>query len=265
MGTREPNLEEIGDFFDHQANAWLERYHKPRQASDLVILDRMNIAIEFMQSKLAAGSRILDVGCGPGVVALQLALQRYLVSGIDISPEMIRLCRKKFAEMPEVKGDHTFAVGNFTESDLKKESFDGIVALGFLEFQKNEIQVLIRFHEILKPGGVLVISGPMKLALTELFGIRNITRALVFGLSGTDISPPKNYYSLSGLGSLLSQAGFKVLGHKRHGFASFPFINKIVGLKNEILLGRLLDSLAKVLPLRDFCSDIIMAAEQEIR
>jgi 2-polyprenyl-3-methyl-5-hydroxy-6-metoxy-1,4-benzoquinol methylase len=265
MAIREQNIKEISDFFDNQATAWFELYHRTRRASDLVLLDRMNIAIEFIQSRLAPGSRILDVGCGPGVVALHLARQGYCVNGIDISRKMISLCEKAFAEMPALNDQHAFTVGNFSEVDFDEGSFDGIFVLGFLEFQTDEIDVLKRFHEILRPGGVLIISGPMKLALTELFGIRNITRAIVFGPSGTDISPPKNYYSLSRLNRLLSQAGFKVLDHKRHGFASFPFFSKIIGLKAEILLDRFFDNLANVLPLKAFCSDIIMVAEKEMK
>jgi 2-polyprenyl-3-methyl-5-hydroxy-6-metoxy-1,4-benzoquinol methylase len=251
------------DFFDHQATAWFERYNKTQQANDLVILERMNIAIEFIRSRLAPGSRVFDVGCGPGVVALHLAQQGYCINGIDISRNMINLCQKTFAEIPALNDRHTFTAGNFIEIDFNKSSFDGIITLGFLEFQENEISVLKKFYEILKPGGVLVISGPMKLALTELFGIRNITRSLVFSACSRDISPPKNYYSLSRLSHLLSQARFKVLDHKRHGFASFPFIRKIIGLKGEILLGRFLDKLANVLPLNAFCSDIIMIAEKQ--
>jgi 2-polyprenyl-3-methyl-5-hydroxy-6-metoxy-1,4-benzoquinol methylase len=263
MAVREHDIKEVTDFFDNQALAWLKRYHKTQQANDLVILDRMNIAIEFIRSKLAPGSRILDVGCGPGVVAWYLAKQGYRINGIDISRNMINVCQKTFAEMPVVNDRHDFTVGNFIEIDFDKGSFDGIITLGFLEFQENEIFVLKKFYEILKPEGVLVISGPMKLALTELFGIRNITRSLVFGACSRDISPPKNYYSLSRLSHLLSQARFKVLDHKRHGFASFPFIRKIIGLKGEIFLGRFLDKLANLLPLNAFCSDIIMIAEKQ--
>lgn len=175
---------------------------------------------------------------------------------------MIKLCQKAFTEMPEVNDQHAFTVDNFNEIDLEEESFDGIITLGFLEFQEDEIHVLKRFYEILRPGGVFVISGPMRLALMELFGIRNIIRALVFGASGTDISPPKNYYSLSRLIRLLSQAGFKVLDHKRHGFGGFPFFSKIIGLKGDILLSRLLDNLSNVLKIKAFCSDIIMVAEK---
>jgi hypothetical protein len=53
------------------------------------------------------------------------------------------------------------------------------------------------------------------------------------------------------------------LDHKRHGFASFPFIRSLIGLKGEIWLGRFLDNLANVLPIKTFCSDIIMVAEKK--
>jgi 2-polyprenyl-3-methyl-5-hydroxy-6-metoxy-1,4-benzoquinol methylase len=262
MVIKQRNIKEVIDFFDNQASAWSEHYHKAKNANHLVILDRMNIAIEFIQSKLVSGSKILDVGCGPGVVALQLAHRGYRINGIDISPKMIKLCQKAFSELPEGNDQHAFTADNFNEIDLEEESFDGIITLGFLEFQENEIHVLRKFYKILKPGGVLVISGPIRLALTELFGIRNIIRALVFDASGTDISPPKNYYSLSRFIRLLSKTGFKVLDHKIHGFGNFPLVSKIIGSKCDILLSRLLDNLSIVLPIKVFCSNIIMVAEK---
>jgi 2-polyprenyl-3-methyl-5-hydroxy-6-metoxy-1,4-benzoquinol methylase len=262
MVIRHRNIKEIGYFFDNQASAWFEHYHRSKNANDSVILDRMNIAIEFIQSKLVSGSRILDVGCGPGVVALHLARRGYRVNGIDISRKMIKLCQKAFNEPFEGNDQHGFTTVNFNEIDLEEESFDGIIALGFLEFQEDEIHVLGKFNKILRPGGVLVISGPIRLALSELFGITNIIRALVFDASGTDISPPKNYYSLSRFIRLLSQTGFKVLDHKRHVFGSFPFVSKIIGSKCDILLNRLLDNLSILLPIKVFCSNILMVAEK---
>lgn len=264
MALMRHNTSKITRFFDNTAFKWLEIYKRPQKASDLVLFDRANIAVEFVNAWLASGSKILDVGCGAGIVSMKLAQQGYLLHGVDISRNMVGLCHKSFAETFEKDEPHAFTAGNFLEIDLERESFDGIVALGFLEYQENEIGCVKRFFELLKPKGILVISGPMRWALTEFFGMRNIPRILFSGIFDRHISPFKNYYSLSRLSGLLRESGFNILDQKRHGFASFPIIGKVIGLNGEMQLSRILETLSSSLPLKTFCSDLVIIAGKGI-
>ncbi len=41
------------------------------------------------------GSPVVDLGCGSGVLAGELSMSGYVVTGVDISPEMVALARKQ--------------------------------------------------------------------------------------------------------------------------------------------------------------------------
>jgi ubiquinone/menaquinone biosynthesis C-methylase UbiE len=73
-----------------------------------------------LETRLADGARVLDLGCGDGVKTRRLA-ERFEVVGVGISPGQLRLAR---AAAPEV----TFVEAAFTELDFPPESFDAVTA-----------------------------------------------------------------------------------------------------------------------------------------
>jgi ubiquinone/menaquinone biosynthesis C-methylase UbiE len=54
-------------------------------------------------SGLAAGARMLDVGCGSGAFTELLQQRGHQTSGLDISPKLIALAKRKFPEIPFCK------------------------------------------------------------------------------------------------------------------------------------------------------------------
>jgi 2-polyprenyl-3-methyl-5-hydroxy-6-metoxy-1,4-benzoquinol methylase len=59
--------------------------------------DPNKLARLIQVADLPAGSRILDAGCGPGLVAEALLQAGYRVMGVDLSAEMIARARKRCA------------------------------------------------------------------------------------------------------------------------------------------------------------------------
>jgi len=60
----------------------------------------------IQQYKKSSGNRLLDVACGTGSHIAYLR-QHYVVEGLDFSPEMLRLARKKHPEVVFHRGDMT--------------------------------------------------------------------------------------------------------------------------------------------------------------
>ncbi|AFM41926.1 methyltransferase family protein [Desulfosporosinus acidiphilus SJ4] len=90
---------------------------------------------------------ILDVGCGTGTLALEFAQKERAVHGIDLSPEMIEIARRKAREL---ENSATFSIGDMRDLRSIGQNFDGIVCLGNTlahVSEENELkQVLAQFR-----------------------------------------------------------------------------------------------------------------------
>lgn len=101
------------------------------------------------------GVNVLDVGCGTGTWALALAARGAAVTGIDISPEMVRVARRKAA----VSGHSvTFMPGDGRCLPFPAANFDLVTALLVLEFALDPSAVLSEMVRVLRPGGTLLVA-----------------------------------------------------------------------------------------------------------
>ncbi len=131
----------IADFFDALADRWDELcFHAP---------EKINYILE--QTTLHKGLRILDVGCGTGVLEQYLLTYAPVhITGIDLSSRMIEEARRKYAT-PIVD----FRCMDIM--DLKDEKFDYIIAYSVFPHFEYPDQVIDHLANLLIPGGELVI------------------------------------------------------------------------------------------------------------
>ena len=104
----------------------------------------------------AAGDRIVDVGCGRGRHAIELARRGYKVTGIDLSERSIAEARQTAAaEGVTVE----FQVGDMRRP-ICDACFDGGVnlftAFGYFEREEEHEDAIIAIADALKPGGWFV-------------------------------------------------------------------------------------------------------------
>lgn len=106
-----------------------------------------------LQSRLPDGARVLELGCGAGVPDTRRLVQRFRVTGVDISTEQIRRAR---ANVPEAD----FVVADFTALDIDPVSYDAVVA--FYSFNHVPRSLLPKlFADIracLTPGGLFLTA-----------------------------------------------------------------------------------------------------------
>jgi SAM-dependent methyltransferase len=102
------------------------------------------------------GTRALDVGTGPGTMALELAARGGSVVGIDTSPEQV-LAARRVAEERHLEGATEFHVGRAEDTALEAGSFDLVTAGQCWHWFDGEV-VLKEAARVLRPGGVLAIA-----------------------------------------------------------------------------------------------------------
>jgi len=111
MTTRE----EARAFFDSIAGRYDRVYAPPREESQA----RMARVL----AELAPGSRILDLGVGTGRELSSLLDAGHLVTGVDLSPEMLARCARRSRPVPLVEADLWGAL------PFAPGSFDAVLAL----------------------------------------------------------------------------------------------------------------------------------------
>ena len=116
----------------------------------------------------------LEIGCGTGRFARELAKRCKKVVGIDMSAEMIRVARKK----AEGIGNLEFELTDAMRWEFPKAHFDFVCSIATLHHLEQR-ELLVKIKEALKPGGVLVV-----LDLVESSGpVERIMDVVGFGVS----------------------------------------------------------------------------------
>lgn len=104
----------------------------------------------FLASGLATPGDAVDLGCGGGQVAIELAARGYRVVGVDFAPTAIELARRNAPEL-------TFVVGDCLALDLPAASFDLAVDNHVLHciLGADRARFLREVARVLRPGGLL--------------------------------------------------------------------------------------------------------------
>jgi len=128
-------------------------------------------------------AKILDLGCGPGDSSALFFKKGYQVTGIDLSPDLLKHAKKlPFHEL--IRQD--------IEKPLKvpKNYFDGAVMTGVMEYLEHPLRAFKQANKALKKQGYLAVTIPNKITKDKEIGIHTYYQK--------DIEP------------LFKQAGFKI-------------------------------------------------------
>ncbi|MDQ2653668.1 MAG: class I SAM-dependent methyltransferase [Chloroflexota bacterium] len=151
--TRHDWIRKAQETWDARAASWNTRSGENALAADREEdLDRIWTGLA-----LHSGARLLDAGCGSGQFALALAARGARVTGIDLSPEMIRLAREN-AEPLVLPDKVTWEVGAVDHLPLPTVSVDAIHARMVLPFVPDVPAALREFRRVLRPDGHLLAS-----------------------------------------------------------------------------------------------------------
>lgn len=156
---------------------------------------------------------VLDLGCGSGENVIPLAKRGAKVTGIDLSPDLIKLARLR-AEKYGVDAD--LRVASAYETGLPSRSVDVvfcIAVLHHLDIQraKNEVR------RVLKPGGLFIVSEPVRFS----WAVKQARK-----IFPTKIEVSDDEYPLSAAQLALLTDGFQMIASR-----SFRSIFAAAGLK----------------------------------
>ena len=140
------------DKFAALANRWwdVDGPQKPLHALNPVRLQYV------AQRVTLRGARVLDIGCGGGLLSEALAKEGADVTAIDLAPELVKVARLHGLESG-VTVDYRVQAAE----DLAAEqpgSFDVVTCMEMLEHVPDPGAIIAACHRLLKPGGQLFLS-----------------------------------------------------------------------------------------------------------
>lgn len=99
------------------------------------------------------GARVLDAGCGPGLLMQQLISDGAACSGFDASPAMLGLARRRLGEGADLR---EALLGQ--PLPYPDESFDAAVCALAIHYLPDPRAGLVELRRVVRPGGRVVVS-----------------------------------------------------------------------------------------------------------
>ena len=150
-GARNVDPAEISKF-DAVAPRWWDPNGEFRPLHDL------NPArLDYIEARAGlAGRRVLDVGCGGGLLAEGMARRGARVTGIDLSPGALEVARLHALEAGVAVDYRQVAAEELVDTD--HDAFDLVTCLEMLEHVPDPGQVIQAIARLVRPGGDVVCS-----------------------------------------------------------------------------------------------------------
>ena len=162
--------------------------------------------ISFLTRFLAPGARVLDLGCGRGVILGPLADRGFEVHGVEISSEAARGADPR----AEIR-----VAPSLCEAGYEAAFFDEVVIWHVLEHVDDPRGTLEEVARILRPGGRLIVALPNFSSAQARW-----TGAAWFHL---DLPRHLYHFPLAALERLLQRAGFEIASVHHFSLRQNPF------------------------------------------
>lgn len=170
-------------------------------------------------AQLAQGPEVLDLGCGTGSLAVRLAARGLHVTGVDLSPEMLELARRRMPASLTPRWIHTSAVELIDH--FQPQSFDTICSiLLFSELSAGERRETLRqCRLLLRPAGHLIVADEVRAPTLGRRVLHNLVRlplaVITYALTQATTSP------VTDLETELAAAGFAILARESNRLGNF--------------------------------------------
>jgi 2-polyprenyl-3-methyl-5-hydroxy-6-metoxy-1,4-benzoquinol methylase len=196
---------------DELAALYGEYYHGPEHRRFRAPLEVATTMFRRRRARRIARRRapgtVLDVGCGRGVLLDAFRRHGWSVVGTELSDETAQYARDVLG-MP-------VHVGEFHRLNIPPASVDVVIMWQTFEHMREPNAVLRRAHEVLRPGGWLIVSVPN----------RESWQARVAGARWLHLDVPRHlhHYAAATLRRMLERAGFRVTRVEHFNAEQNPF------------------------------------------
>jgi SAM-dependent methyltransferase len=185
-----------------------------------------------VQQNLESHSKVLDLGCGAGVIAEDLLNAGMEVVAMDLSAEMVTRTRDRLDVIARDRSD--VLRGDCEKLPFRDNEFDAVVCLGVISFLQSNNAVIPEIRRILRDDGTLILAVRNRRALPRLLDVILFGRRMAGALlrtvkrisqgqwvAGKKEVPIPRLFNLPQLVKSLDRTGFFLLEKKHIGYGPF--------------------------------------------
>lgn len=169
-----PLSADIGSFQQHGSAFW--DAHGPYRTLHQINPARLQFIERFVDLQ---GLRVLDVGCGGGILSEALAERGATVVGIDLAESALQAAEAHLAGQAV-----EYRLESSRDAAARGESFDAVTCMEMLEHVADPAAVLRDIHALLKPGGwafFSTVNRTMKARLGAVYAAEYLLRLVPQG------------------------------------------------------------------------------------
>ena len=226
----------VTDYFESTAAYWKAVYSDP-PLLPTIYRDRHDTALGWIERlDLDRSARILEVGCGAGLMTSALVRRGYTVDALDSTIAMLRMTRNDAADQ-SVQGRIRVHSADVHALPFKPRTFDLVIAIGVIPWLHSERLALREMQRVLKPGGYLLVTADNNARLNRILDplsspllapLRLAAKRFLrlCGLWGPNSAfQPKRHYPRE-FNRIISDCGFTRVRSGSVGFGPFTFLGK---------------------------------------
>jgi SAM-dependent methyltransferase len=151
-----------------RADYWNDLYEQPATLFDHTMIQRRDYTAAYVAEHFPVGTRILDLGCGAGVLSAHLLDRGYSVTCVDASQDMLDLAGQRLQSYSPDR--YRLLQANIMNLPFERGEFDVVVCLGVFGYFDDVDRAFNEVRRVLKPGGTFFMSirNRYNLQLTDL-------------------------------------------------------------------------------------------------
>lgn len=229
--------QDVERYFDAASDYWRDVYGDPG-VQGLIYRERMHTALRWIDGlELTTGCAALDVGCGAGLIAVELAGRGMHVTATDSSRTMASAARRQAAKAG-LADRIRIMEADAQALPFSSESFDLVVALGLLPWVADPQRTLAEMGRVLRPGGWLIVTADNRVRLNLVLeprenpllspvklGLRAYRRAAG---QAPRSGAPSRLHLPGDVQRMLARAGLTTARQGTVGFGPFTFLGRPV-------------------------------------
>lgn len=267
------HVDQVRGQFEAGAQFWTDVY-RDDTLHGRIYAQRRDALLAWIDALcLPPGSRVLEVGSGGGLMAVELGSREFQVTAVDLEPALAKATLEK-ANSAGLSGRVSVLVADAATLPLPSASFDLVVAVAVIQWLEGPVAVIDELNRVLVPGGYLAATFANRARLHSFFDLRTnpylapVRRRVADALERLDIRLQRDeslmrFEGRRSVFRMLDRAGLRIVKDRTVGFGPFTILGagKHVGGKRlHSRLQRLADRGVPVI--RSTGSDLLVLARR---